>query len=249
MEARTVIVTGASGGIGFAIAQALAAEGARVVIASRNEERGTRAAEEIDRSAAGTAEFLALDVSESEEVRGAVESIAERYGAIHALVNNAGAHEGAPFEEESAELWGHMYRTNVLGTVLPSQAVVPVMRAQGDGSIVHVSSKAGVVGEPGHAAYSASKGAVIGLTRAMAVELGEHGIRVNNIAPGPVHTAMFHGAVPDPAARDRIAAEAPMRRVGNPEDIGQIAVYLASGESAWCTGQTFCIDGGLSVLK
>jgi NAD(P)-dependent dehydrogenase (short-subunit alcohol dehydrogenase family) len=98
-------------------------------------------------------------------------------GGIHALVNNAGAHEGAPFEEESAELWENMYRTNVLGTVLPSQAVVPVMREQGDGSIVHVSSKAGVVGEPGHAAY------------------------------------------------------------------------LASGESAWCTGQTFCIDGGLSVLK
>jgi NAD(P)-dependent dehydrogenase (short-subunit alcohol dehydrogenase family) len=142
-----------------------------------------------------------------------------------------------------------MYRVNVLGTVLMSQAVVPTMIRQGGGRIVHIASKAGVVGEPGHAAYSASKGAVIALTRAMAIELAPHHITVNAVCPGPVMTDMLLAAVPDRTGRDALAANAPLGRIGKPEDIVGAVLFLASDEADWCTGQTVSVDGGMSILK
>jgi NAD(P)-dependent dehydrogenase (short-subunit alcohol dehydrogenase family) len=142
-----------------------------------------------------------------------------------------------------------MYRVNVLGTVLPSQLVVRHMKDNGGGAIVHVASKAGVVGEPGHAAYSASKGAVISLTRAMAIELAPYAIRVNAVCPGPVVTDMLLDFVPTEAGRQRLADEAPLGRVGQPEDIAAAVLYLASSDADLCTGQALSLDGGLSILK
>jgi NAD(P)-dependent dehydrogenase (short-subunit alcohol dehydrogenase family) len=165
------------------------------------------------------------------------------------LVNNAGAHDGAPFWEEPEELWERMYRVNVLGTAWSSQAVVRHMKDHGGGTIVHVASKAGVVGEPGHAAYSASKGAVIAMTRGMAVELAPYSIRVNAVCPGPVMTDMLLEAVPTQEGRQVLAADTPLGRVGQPEDIAEAVLYLASADSDWCTGQALSLDGGLSVLK
>jgi NAD(P)-dependent dehydrogenase (short-subunit alcohol dehydrogenase family) len=243
-----VIVTGGSRGIGLAIASAFAREGAAVVIAAQNEQRGQAAAGAL-RAAGGRAEFIALDVTRRDQVEHMVQQAVERCGPIAVLVNNAGAHEQAAFCDESESLWERMYRINVLGTVLPSQAVVRTMLEGGGGAIVHVASKAGVVGEPGHAAYSAAKGAVIALTRAMAVELAPYRIRVNAVCPGPVFTDMLQEAVPTVAGREALAASVPLGRIGQPDDIAGAVLFLASPASDWCTGQALSVDGGLSLLK
>ncbi len=245
---QVVIVTGGSRGIGLAIASAFAREGAAVVIAAQNEQRGRAAARAL-RDAGGRAEFFAVDVTRRDQVEHMVQQAVELFGPISALVNNAGAHEKSAFCDEPEDLWERMYRINVLGTVLPSQAVVRTMLEGGGGAIVHVASKAGVVGEPGHAAYSAAKGAVIALTRAMAVELAPYRIRVNAVCPGPVFTDMLRAAVPTPAGRDELAAFAPLGRIGQPEDIAGAVLFLASSASEWCTGQALSVDGGLSILK
>jgi NAD(P)-dependent dehydrogenase (short-subunit alcohol dehydrogenase family) len=245
---QVAIVTGGSRGIGFAISKALTQEGAKVVIAALNPENGHNAAEGIA-EVGGEVEFIPVDVTQSEQVEYLVARTISQYGAIHTLINNAGVHDSAAFWDESEELWNRMYRVNVLGTVFPSQLVVRQFIDQGSGTIVNVASKAGVVGEPGHAAYSASKGAVISLTRAMAVELAPHSIRVNAVCPGPVLTDMLLEAVPTEAGRKRLANDAPLGRVGRPEDIAEAVLFLASAESDWCTGQTISIDGGLSILK
>lgn len=173
----------------------------------------------------------------------------DMFGDIHVLVNNAAVHAKASFWDEEEDLWQRMFQVNVMGTVLPSQSVVKHMIKKNGGVIVHVASKAGVVGEPGHAAYSSSKGAVISLTRAMAVELAPYGIRVNAISPGPVYTEMFTNNVTTEEARQRIAFSAPLGRVGQPQDIARGILYLASTDSDWCTGQSLSVDGGLSILK
>jgi NAD(P)-dependent dehydrogenase (short-subunit alcohol dehydrogenase family) len=245
---QVVVVTGGSRGIGLAIAGALVAEGATVVIASQNEERG-RAAAQAMRERGGRVEFFTTDVTRRDQVETMVGETLRRFGKIDSLINNAGAHEKAAFWEEPEALWERMYRINVLGTVLPSQAVVRYMKDHGGGAIVHIASKAGVVGEPGHAAYSAAKGAIIALTRAMAVELGPYKIRVNAVCPGPVVTDMLLAAVPSQEGRDELASFAPLGRVGQPEDIAAAVLYLASADSDWCTGQALSLDGGMSILK
>ena len=245
---QVVIVTGGSRGIGLATCQAFADEGAQVVIASIDQERGYKAEKSlIDKGQ--LAQFVQTDVTQFDQVHRLVSTTLKNFGQIDFLVNNAGIHDSAPFWEESEWIWERMYQVNVMGTVLPSQLVVRHMKEMGQGSIVHVTSKAGVVGEPGHAAYSSSKGAVIALTRAMAIELAPYGIRVNTICPGPVFTDMFIEAVPEKVDREEIAKETPLGRVGQPEDIAHSILFLASTDADWCTGQAISIDGGLSILK
>jgi NAD(P)-dependent dehydrogenase (short-subunit alcohol dehydrogenase family) len=245
---QVAIVTGGSRGIGRAIAERLADEGAHVVIADLNEEGGTAVSRAIGEGG-GRAEFVRTDVTSRAEVERLVEYVLSRVDRIHVLVNNAGVHDMRPFCDEPEELWERMYRVNVLGVVLPSQTVVPHMRDAGGGVIVHTASKAGVVGEPGHAAYSASKGAVIALTRAMAIELAPDRIRVNAVCPGPTHTDMLTGIFPEEADIRTLAEDAPLGRVGRPEDIAAAVAYLASSDTDWCTGQAISIDGGMSILK
>jgi len=245
---QVAIVTGGSRGIGRAISETLAREGAVVVVASLKDERGKATAQEIN-GQGGRAEFVRTDVTQRDQLDHMVEQTLRRHGDVNVLVNNAGIHDGAPFWEEPEEMWERMYRVNVLGTALPSQAVVRHMKDSGGGAIVNVASKAGVVGEPGHAAYSASKGVVIAMTRGMAVELAPYGIRVNAVCPGPVMTDMLLEAVPTQSGRDELAADTPLGRVGQPQDIAEAVVYLASSESDWCTGQALSLDGGLSILK
>lgn len=244
LDHKVAIVTGGGRGIGLAISQALAREGAQVVIASQDPEIGMQAARQVQGG-----RFIQTDVTRRDQVDSLVRDTLENFGRIDILVNNAAVHAAAPFSEEPAELWQRMFDVNVLGTVYPSQAVVPVMIRQGGGRIVHMASKAGVVGEPGHAAYSASKGAVIALTRAMAIELAPHHITVNAICPGPVLTDMLRGVFPNPRDRDALGKEAPLGRLGLPEDIAGAVVLFASDGSDWCTGQALSIDGGFSVLK
>jgi 2-hydroxycyclohexanecarboxyl-CoA dehydrogenase len=245
---QVAIVTGAGRGIGRAIAERLADEGAHVVIADLDDEAGTAVSRAISERG-GSAEFVRTDVTSRADVEHLVEQVLNRLDRIHVLVNNAGVHGQRPFCEEPEELWERMYRVNVLGVVLPSQTVVRHMRDVGGGVIVHTASKAGVVGEPGHAAYSASKGAVIALTRAMAIELAPDHIRVNAVCPGPTHTDMLTGILPDEAAIRALGETAPLGRVGRPEDIAAAVAYLASSDTDWCTGQAISIDGGMSILK
>lgn len=244
---QVAIVTGGSRGIGRAIVERLASEGAHVVIADLNEEGGSATCRAIAEQG-GQADFIRTDVTSRAEVESLVESVLERLGRIHVLANNAGVHDMRPFCEEPEELWQRMFRVNVLGVVLPSQTVVRHMREAGGGVIVHTASKAGVVGEPGHAAYSASKGAIISLTRAMAVELAPDHIRVNAVCPGPTQTDMLLAAAPTEAGRRALAEAAPLGRVGRPKDIAAAVAYLASSDTDWCTGQAISIDGGLSIL-
>jgi NAD(P)-dependent dehydrogenase (short-subunit alcohol dehydrogenase family) len=241
-------VTGGSRGIGRAIARALACEGASVVVASRSEGRGL-ATEQALRDQGGEVKYIQTDVTQRDQVQRMIRMTLERFGDLNVLINNAGVHDKAPFWEESEALWHRMYRVNVLGTVLPSQAAVRHMKDSTGGAIVHIGSKAAVVGEPGHAAYSASKGAVVALTRAMAVELAPYSIRVNAVCPGPVVTDMLLGDVPTEEGREELAGTAPLSRLGQPEDIASAVLYLASSDSDWCTGQALSVDGGLSILK
>lgn len=245
---KVAIVTGASRGIGRAIALGLAREGGSVVIADIRDEQGEETAHLVT-EAGRQGLFVHTDVSRQAEVEAMVKAALESFGKIDILVNNAGAHAGAPFLEETQDLWERMFRVNVVGTVLPTQAVVPHMIQQGKGKIVNISSKAAVVGEPYHAAYSASKGAVLALTRALAVELAPYNIMVNAVCPGPVYTDMFLSVMPDAAQREELAAVAPLGRLGQPEDIAGAVLYLASEDSDWCTGQAVSVDGGMSILK
>lgn len=193
---KTAIVTG-SRGSGLAVAYGFSREGGQVVIAARDSRWGEAAALQVK-----GARFIQTNVSQARQARSLVEKVLADFGHIDILVNNAGIHGGASFTDESEALWDDMYRTNVLGTVFVSQSVVPAMIRQGGGRIVHVASKAGIVREPGHAAYSASRGAAVALTRAMAIELAPQHITVNAVCPGPVMTDMLLAAVPNPAERD-----------------------------------------------
>jgi len=245
---QVVIVTGGSRGIGLETCKQFALEGARIIIASKDKSRGLAAEQEVTKLG-GKALFIQTDVTYREQVSHMVETTLSRFGEISVLVNNVGVHDGAPFWEETEDIWERMYHTNVLGVVLPSQMVVRHMVELKRGAIVHVASKAGVVGEPGHAAYSASKGAVIALTRAMAVELAPYGIRVNAVCPGPVFTDMLLEAMPDKSDRQKLAKDTPLGRLGVPEDIAHGILYLASSDADWCIGQAISLDGGLSILK
>ena len=248
LDGKTAVVTGASRGIGKSIALVMAKCGTRVVCNARNQELLAETCSEIEKDG-GEAISVAADVTSAEDRNRLIEQAILTFDGIDFLVNNAGVHDSAPFWEESEALWDRLYRVNVLGTVWPSQLAARHMQEGRGGAIVHVASKAGVVGEPGHAAYSASKGAVIALTRAMAVDLAPYSIRVNAVCPGPVMTDMLLEAVPTQAGRRELAETAPLGRVGRTQDIAAAVLYLASSDADWCTGQAISIDGGLSILK
>lgn len=240
-----MIITGGGQGLGEAFCKGCAREGAKVIIVEFNEETGKAVEREIGESAL----FIRTDVSSKKEVQSMVDKVMERFGRIDVLVNNAGIHSGGKFWEETEETWRRMLEVNVLGVVFPSQAVVPIMIEQGKGKIINVSSKAAIVGEPLHAAYSASKGAVLSLTRAMASELGQYGIRVNALCPGTTLTPFGKSAISDPELRKALESGIPLGRLGQPEDHVGSVLYLASDESDWMTGQMIVVDGGLSMIQ
>lgn len=244
---EVIIVTGASRGLGRALTTAFSSEGGRVVMVDTDVQKGQQVAEEI-RQKGTPVLFIQADVTRPDQVERMVEMACKQFGTVDVLVNNAGIYAGAPFLQEGWELWDRLYRVNVSGSVLVTQAVVPVMIENGKGKIVFISSKAAVVGEPGHAAYTASKGAVLAMTRALAIELAPYHITVNAVCPGPFQSDILLAAMPKKEDREELAASVPLGRLGRPEDITGAVSYLASRESDWCTGQFISVDGGMSIL-
>lgn len=246
LKDKVSIVTGAARGIGFAIASRFAAEGSKVVLVDLYEASVREAVNKI-KAQGGEAFGFQGDVTSKERVAEIVSKILSELGTIDVLVNNAGIYVGKAFWEEPLEFYERTFKVNVLGTVIPSQAVVPHMMEKRKGKIINISSKAAICGEPGHAAYSASKGAVLSLTRAMAIELAPYRINVNAICPGPTETAILFSSMTKEQL-DALRKSIPLGRYGKPEDMAGAALYLASDDSDWCTGHALSVDGGMSIL-
>jgi NAD(P)-dependent dehydrogenase (short-subunit alcohol dehydrogenase family) len=243
LQGRIAIVTGAASGIGRAVAIRFAAEGAAVTAADTDEQNGKATAEQI-RAAGGRAEFVRLDVSNSEQVRRAVQQTIDGQGGLHILFNGAGILAYGTALETTEEVWSRMMAVNLTGTFLCSRSVLPHMIAQGAGSIINVASTTGSHDACAHAvAYVSSKGGVTLLTRAMAIDHAQQGIRVNAICPGPTDTPMLRKAL-SPEQLEAFAKTFPMGRLGRPEEIAAAAVFLASDDASFVTGALFYVDGG-----
>jgi NAD(P)-dependent dehydrogenase (short-subunit alcohol dehydrogenase family) len=243
LASKIAIITGGGAGIGRGIAEAFAREGAKVVIAGRDAKKLEAVANKI--GAACLAQ--PADVSRSEEVKQLVDSAVSRFGGIHILVNNAGILLPGTAESQTEEDWDQTFAVNVRGLWLLSRAVLPHMRVAGGGSIINIGSVLSLVSARNRVAYSASKGAVLSLTRAMALDHAPEKIRVNCICPGIVETEMVARFNLDESARQQRIGWHPLGRFGQPEDIAEAALFLASNESSWITGAAFPVDGGYTA--
>ena len=248
LEGKVAVVTGAARGIGAACARRFAAEGAAVVIGDILEEQGEATAQSI-REAGGTAAFVACDTGDGPQARALIAETVSRYGRIDVLVNNAGIFTIADFLDVTEEDFDRVLRVNLRGYFLVGQAAARVMADAGSGSIINMSSVNAVMAIESIAAYVVSKGGVNQLTSVMALALAPRGVRVNAIGPGTILTEMAGAMMTDEVARRRILSRTPMGRVGQPEEIAGIAVFLASDDSSYVTGQVIYADGGRMRLN
>jgi NAD(P)-dependent dehydrogenase (short-subunit alcohol dehydrogenase family) len=245
---KVAVVTGAGAGNGKAIAFGFAKEGAKIAVLDIDEKAGRETAKEIN-GMGRDAIFLLGDVSDSKDVSKAVQATMDRFGRIDILVNNAGILSRVHFLELTEEEWDRVLRVNLRGTFVCSQKVANEMKKEGKGGvIINISSISGEVARPNTAAYVASKGAVKMLTKAMAVDLAQHKIRVNAIAPGYVRTAMTEKIFQDQAYLNKLLDRIPLGYIASPEDLVGPAVFLASEESRYITGTILFVDGGWLTL-
>ena len=249
MEGRVAFVTGGGSGMGRETARLLGEAGARVAICDRDG-AAARATAEIVEQAGGTARADQVDVSDSAAVDRAVAAASEALGPVDALVNIAGIYQVAAVEDISDENWARMFAVHVNGTFHTCRAVLPGMVAARAGAIVNMSSLHAIRGQANAAHYAAAKGAVIGLTKSIAREKGPLGIRANAVAPGPIDTPLWRGAVP-PDELDAVMAKRseviPIGRLGEAAEVAQTIVYLLSPAASYITGQVVTIDGGESM--
>jgi NAD(P)-dependent dehydrogenase (short-subunit alcohol dehydrogenase family) len=244
LEGRNAIVTGASRGIGRAIALAFAGAGANVAVVSRSPDVLEEAASEIE-ARGRKAVALAADVGDADAVRAAVERAGEAFGALDVVVNNAGA---APFRAPVAETrldgFEKYVRVNFLSAVYVLQAAAPRLIESGRGCVLNVASVGGLAAAPGVGYYGAAKAALINLTKTLAVEWAEHGVRVNALAPGWIETDMNTLLREESASRERMLSGIAMGRFGTPEEVASAAVFLCSDAASYITGEVLVVDGG-----
>ena len=247
MANQVVLITGALTGIGRATALAFARDGADVVVSGRHDEAGEALAGEL-RALGGEAAFIKADVRHDAQVAALVDAAVARFGRLDVLVNNAGT-EGTPGPvlEQTAEKFAAVFDTNVLGTLLGMKHALRVMLPQRHGSIINISSTYGHKAGPGASVYIGSKHAVEGMTKAAALEAAEFGVRVNAVAPGPVQTGMLDRFTGSDERKAGMVAGVPMLRAGQPEELGEAIVFIASDKASFITGQIISVDGGKSA--
>jgi NAD(P)-dependent dehydrogenase (short-subunit alcohol dehydrogenase family) len=247
---KVTIITGAGGGMGRVAARMFASEGARIVVAEYGEEAG-RETTELVRADGGEATFVKADVSSEADARAMVDHAMATYGRLDGLYNNAGVMPEADHSvtDTDVDVWDQVMAVNVRGVFLGCKYAIPAMEAGGGGSIINIASFVALVGcSVPQDAYTASKGAVLSLTRSLAVQFGPRGIRTNAICPGPVETPLLMDwLVKDEEAKRIRLARNPTGRFGKPEEIVHMAIYLASDESRWTNGASLVVDGGITV--
>ena len=240
LAGKIILISGGARGQGAAEARLCVEEGARVVIGDVLEDQGRRLAAELGQAAS----FVRHDVTLESDWHAAIRA-AEALGGLHGMVNNAGIYQPRTLMETDAELFDRHMRINQLGCFLGMKSVVPLMEQSGGGSIVNISSVAGLRGSPGAIAYSATKWALRGMTKAAAIDLAPRHIRVNSVHPGPIDTEMLNVRTPEQNARR--VQQVPMKRMGTAEEVAQLVLFLLSDESAYITGAEVAIDGGATL--
>jgi NAD(P)-dependent dehydrogenase (short-subunit alcohol dehydrogenase family) len=246
LQGKVAIVTGGASGIGLATARTMVARGVRLVLADLDVDGGRAAQDEL--SSAGDVLFVRADMSVADDVAALVERSVEAHGRLDVIVNNAGVQRSGAVAEFSEQMWDLLMGVNPKTCFLAAKYGVPHLRATGGGAIVNISSIAGLRGGPGQTAYSASKGAIVAFSRALAVELAPDRIRVNCVCPGWVDTPFNAPAIEFMGGRQAqdalISAIVPMQRQGTPEEIAATVAFLASEDASYTTGQTIVVDGG-----
>jgi NAD(P)-dependent dehydrogenase (short-subunit alcohol dehydrogenase family) len=251
LKAKVAVVTGGAMGMGRAVAERFAHEGAQVVVADIEVKLGEAAVDAI-RSGGVFALFVRCDVSVSAQVDSVFVAAEGRFGGVDILYNNAAVQlhgKDARAHELSEEVWDHTHSVNLRGVWLCAKYALPIMLGRRGGSIINVASPTGLTGcAPGYTAYSSSKGGVIALTRVMAADYARKNIRVNALVPGPMDTPLTAEVLSDPQTRAALVAQTLVGRLGVPEDVVGLAVFLASEESHYCTGGIYMVDGGVTAV-
>ncbi len=242
---KTAIVTGSGTGIGAAIARRLAAGGANVIVADKDEASAQSVCAEIT-AAGGKAATCKVDIRFPDQVQAMIETARSQFGPAHILINNAGVGAQKHFLDTPLETLQTMLEVNVVGTFLCAQAAAREMIKLGGGRIVNFSSHSGRLGSSGRAAYAAAKGGIIAMTRVMAVDLAEHGITVNAVAPGPIDVPRSRGQHTS-ERREAWHRMVPLGRYGEPDEVAAVAVFLASDDASFISGQTISVDGGFTA--
>jgi NAD(P)-dependent dehydrogenase (short-subunit alcohol dehydrogenase family) len=246
LEDRIALVTGAGAGIGRAIAETFAREGALVAVADRDQDAAKEVADAIGK-ANGAASAHAVDVTDTPQVKRLMDDLAGRHARLDVLVNNAGVGERADFRHLSDEAWERVWNTNLDGTVRCAREAFDLLKASGRGSVINLSSVMATKHTRQMAVYSATKGAVSALTRSLAVEYAPYGIRVNALVPGYVETALIGRYISNPMIAKALLTQTPLRRFGTPQDIANAALFLASDEAGYITGASLNVDGGMGT--